>query len=1012
MKNRAYVLLVGCLLGLSAPTGIWAQDIAKPNATMYTTNHWAPDTLGNHRAVVRVYKKSDVSVVNIPWRLRDFGIENRGIVIKSSDGQQVTNFSRILVNKDQGVIAFEPTAGATDYYIYFLPYKTTGGPYPKVAYPVEKNEVSQTWMSKLNSLSITKDNYEAKIKAGNCGETKFIQFECLGSFDSFYPMEVCASSNEKKNLIEKNTDKEFLLFPEDRKNSIKMFDDIPYHWAEKGDNLPFFGEADLNEYYVYQIGLWAFKKDLQNVKVRFSDLTSENGVISAKNITCFNTEGKDWLRNDMNINLNVKKSSVQPLWCGIQIPRDIKRGLYKGSAFVKANGVEREVKVSILVSDRVLVDKGDSDIYKLSRLRWLNSDYAWNDDVIKPFTALKRDNMNISCLGRKVELNRYGFPENIYSYYTEELTTISDKAKKVINAPIKFVVESQNKAFEWENKDFSFTQENDGRINWTSNNKLGNVINLTCEGKMEFDGFMEYHVTLQADKDVNLNDIRVEFPINKEASKYWMGMGHKGSYTPSKYNWKWNVKNNQEGFWIGDVNAGLHCVFRDNNYVRPLNTNFYNQKPLIIPECWNNGGRGGISFKTKGNTLELKSYSGQRTLKAGEKMEFIFLASVTPFKPIDTMKQWTDRYFHAYKPISQVVAEHANTINIHHASAINPNINYPFFRPDFMKEYIDEAHANNCKVKIYYTVRELCNRAPELYALLSLGKEIFSDGKGNGYAWLQEHLNQHYIAAWFVDHYKDAAIVNSGISRWHNFYVEGLDWLVKNVGIDGLYIDDLAFDRNTMKRVRKVLDASGREARIDLHSANQFNKSDGFINSACLYMEHMPYLDRLWLGEYFDYSAAPDYWMTEVSGLPYGMMGEMLQGGGNPWRGMVYGMTPRLYQGSEVPKYLWKVWDEFGIKQSRMIGYWVSYNPVKTSNKNVLATSFVKEDGTTMISVASWAPKPVKVKFSYDWDMLKINKETAKLNAPAITDFQEAMTLSADDSFTIEPGKGYIFILK
>lgn len=47
---------------------------------------------------------------------------------------------------------------------------------------------------------------------------------------------------------------------------------------------------------------------------------------------------------------------------------------------------------------------------------------------------------------------------------------------------------------------------------------------------------------------------------------------------------------------------------------------------------------------------------------------------------------------------------------------------------------------------------------------------------------------------------KGSAIVSTGISRWHNFYVEGLNWLTKNVGIDGVYIDDLAFDRNTMKR--------------------------------------------------------------------------------------------------------------------------------------------------------------------------------------------------------------------
>jgi hypothetical protein len=87
---------------------------------------------------------------------------------------------------------------------------------------------------------------------------------------------------------------------------------------------------------------------------------------------------------------------------------------------------------------------------------------------------------------------------------------------------------------------------------------------------------------------------------------------------------------------------------------------------------------------------------------------------------------------------------------------------------------------------IYYTVRELSNRAPELFALRSLGDEVFLPSPGGGFSWLQEHLGGNYIAGWLVPDLEDAAVVNSGVSRWHNYYVEGLNWLVKNAGIDGL----------------------------------------------------------------------------------------------------------------------------------------------------------------------------------------------------------------------------------
>ncbi len=167
---------------------------------------------------------------------------------------------------------------------------------------------------------------------------------------------------------------------------------------------------------------------------------------------------------------------------------------------------------------------------------------------------------------------------------------------------------------------------------------------------------------------------------------------------------------------------------------------------------------------------------------------------------------------------------------------------------------------------------------------------------------------------------------NKGTSRWTNYYVEGLSWLAENQHIDGLYLDDIAFSRETVKRMVAVLHEHRDEVVIDLHSANQFNPRDGYINSAMLYMEHFPFISRLWFGEYFEYDQDEDYWLTEVSGLPFGLMGEMLQDGGHPYRGMLYGMTARLY-GDVDPRPVWRMMDEFGIADSRMLGYWLKDAP-------------------------------------------------------------------------------------
>lgn len=974
-----------------------------PDASYYNVGFWTPDTLGNHRAVVNVSQKSDFAVATIPWRRRDKTPEQTGIVIvDATTGKDITNFYRESISREQGQIIFEPQSVPSKYYIYYLPYQTSGGPYPKIQYVKEDSEPDASWLKRAKDIDVE-----------NCVKARFEEFQSLSEFDSFYPMEVVATQKEQDRLVSENSSRPFILFPETRENGIRMFDDIPYRWAAKGATYSFSDEADLNEYFVFQLGLWAFKEDVKSVKLSFSDLKGEKASIPSTAFTCFNTEGTDWLGREMELNVDVAKGRVQSLWIGVDIPSSgLAKGVYKGVVTVEAEGMAKQsVEVSLNISDYYLADRGDDDIYRLSRLRWLNSQFAVNNDILKPYTEMSVEGNTVGVLGRSVTLDSYGLPASIASYFTEEMTTIGDKAREIISQPMKFIVERGGKELTLENSSFSFDKKEAGVTSWSSENSVEGL-DVAISGSMEFDGFIEYHVTVKAQKDTKVSDIRLEVPMQSDVAKYSLGMGSEGGFAASKGSWKWDQTKNQEGFWFGDVNAGMQCLFRDTNYVRPLNTNFYQQKPLNLPPSWYNEGKGGIKYSTKKGEFLVTTYSGERVIKSGEELNFIFLVSVTPFKPIDTDKQWTDRYYHTHVPIDTAVACGTNTINIHHAQTINPFINYPFIRPDYMKEYIDEAHDKGVKVKIYYTVRELANRAPEVWALRSLGHEVFASGDILGYSWLREHLGDDYIAAWFVDKYKDAAIVNSGVSRWHNYYVEGLEWLASNLDIDGLYIDDMAIDRTTMKRVRKVLESNRPDPRIDLHSANQFNASDGFINSAFLYMEHMPYLDRLWFGEYFKYEKAPEYWMTEVSGIPFGMMGEMLQGDGNPWRGMVYGMTARYrYHGKETPKFFWNVWDNFGIKDSRMVGYWVSYNPVKTDNKDVVATAFIKDD-KVMIALANWGDGASSAKLKIDWDELGIDKTKVKIYFPAMDVLQKEHTQSIDEAIYLENEGGALVVIE
>ena len=410
-------------------------------------------------------------------------------------------------------------------------------------------------------------------------------------------------------------------------------------------------------------------------------------------------------------------------------------------------------------------------------------------------------------------------------------------------------------------------------------------------------------------------------------------------------------------------------------------------------------------------------YSGNRDLKKGEEISFEWSMLITPVKNINYRSQFTDRYFHnalAPMPSDMEISSGVKIVNLHHANNYNPHINYPFIAVDSMKWFVNRLHEKGLKVKIYYTIRELTNYTTELWALRSLGNEILGDGKGGGYPWLREHLIDGYRPQWyqhFNDKSADASIVNApGASRWYNYYIEGLAWLVKNVDIDGLYLDDVTYDRRTVKRIRKVMDNIKPGCILDLHSNTGFSKGP-----ANQYTEYFPYIDKLWFGESFMYSnMPPENWLVEVSGIPFGLMGDMLHAGGNRWLGMVYGMTLRLPWWTEGvicdPRPVWKIWDEFGIETSVMKGYWEKGCPVKTSNPDVYATVYRKE-GKSLISVGSWAEKPQTFTLQYDWKELGIDPAKAVLEAPEIRDFQIGAKYKPGDKISIEPKKGYLFYL-
>ena len=123
-----------------------------------------------------------------------------------------------------------------------------------------------------------------------------------------------------------------VVFPERKENPIKWNDSLNIKWLKNNySDQPYILNAQPGEYFVFQLGVWATDKDLQNIQVHFSNLKNNNGkIIVSKKLTCFNTGGINYEGKPFIKHINLPAEKVQPLWIGIDVPAEAK-GEYNGT---------------------------------------------------------------------------------------------------------------------------------------------------------------------------------------------------------------------------------------------------------------------------------------------------------------------------------------------------------------------------------------------------------------------------------------------------------------------------------------------------------------------------------------------------------------------------------------------------------------------------------------------------------------------------------------------------------
>ena len=979
-----------------------SQDVA------YSVCDWERDDLGRHRAIVRAQRDQAVlsetvhlayrlhyttKVVwaHLPWRRRDVAPEKKGIrVFDSKTGKQVTNVVVLNCKQEYGDIVFEPPTVPGDYEIYYMPYFPMRGS-PRLwgmtdPYRERFEEPDPVWVNRVAVM--IGDQGIARYQMGDLSRgdwqrlprAELVEIQAKTQFDRVDPMEVVATREEIDTLLTAAAERPYLVFPEDRAHPVRMFETIPLRWIKSGPRAQFAGSAQPDEYYCYQLGIFATAANVSGMEVEFSELCSPAGKrIPVEAMTCFNLGGRNWLGEAFVKTFTLDAGRVRPLWIGVQIPPDAE-GEYTGTVTVKPTGLPpTQVEVALTVTGPQAVHHGDDNPRQHTRLRWLNSDLGIDDDwLVPPFTALEAKGDRIACLDRTVTFGPTGFPARVVSREHDVLAAPIELSARVDGAVLAWVAAGEPET----------VLAKKGRIVRVYTANAGGV-RLTNRVSMECDGCVLLDVTLSSDAATTLGALELRVPYSRAVAEYMAGANGPGGYRVAQKDWPFAAGwNSNSKLWLGNVQAGMQLK----------------------------AATGAGRLREDGAAVVVSNVLGDVALEPGKPRSFSWRLLITPFKRIPPM-HWRTRIGEPLAKAGSLQAL-ATLQHIHHGRPENPWINYPFLYTDKLQDLQRRiAQRGGLGVQLYYTVRELTTRCCELWALRSLGDEVFSGAdapfranarldQGNGFPWLREHLVAGYYKAWrtWGTYDTDAAISQRGLSRWHNYYVEGLDWLLREKCFYSLYLDGIGYDRDIMKRVARIMSRHYREYRIEHHQCTNPEGTNSVINQ---YLEHMPYVTELWYGESFNYNKPPDYWLVEVSGLPFGVTGEMLDNTGtiNMYRGMVYGITGRIGGREDI----WKLWDDFGIADAQMLGYWDKRCPVRTDCTDVPVTVF-RKDGKSLIALASWSRKPETVTLEVDWAALGLDRATAVLRAPAVGEWQAEASFKPGEPLPLPVGKGWFLI--
>eukprot|EP01052_Picozoa_sp_SAG31_P023313 SAG31_NODE_1914_length_6931_cov_6.490340_7_plen_896_part_00 len=588
-----------------------------------------------------------------------------------------------------------PSPMATEYALYFMPFKHSGGEtgLSLQAHYLQNVDTAETsWLQKHNlSASSLKDgSFRARLQ-----EATSVTFECSHPFQSFAPMETVATAASVASMLAKHGGAHdagpVLFFPTDRSNQIKMSEALPQIWADSGPSKLLTGRAEPGELYALQVGVWNAGET--NITITPPDIvitalkSSVDGgglTIPANATRCFNLGGVDYRGIPFTQSTTIAAHSVGALWFAVDVPVHTQTGNYSGT--ITIGGLKQQAPAVMQVSLAVwagppIPNGGADDLWRMARLGWLDSTVGIDRNITTGFAALQLSQSPESPSVLEATLSGKRTLTIGKSHAGDTVTllkTIQVQTQPVLATPLTVAADG----VQWSASSLPLVAHKDNMSATliSVSKSTDGSLELNSSVVINFDGFIDTTVTVTAvGGSKHLNNVTMATSIPDAASTFFMGLANTGGNRTTRYpdgiSWKWaHNKGGENQLWAGSGSAGLRVKLKGQafDWESPLHMQ------STPPKSWGgDNATGGVTALPTATGLAITASTGGVTISAGVPLVFRFDLLVTPLKALNTSRHFRrDRYYqYGYNGLAEpsaIADMGTKVLNLHQGVMLNP----------------------------------------------------------------------------------------------------------------------------------------------------------------------------------------------------------------------------------------------------------------------------------------------------------------------------------------------------